>query len=71
MKIPHTIRADDTDWEEWISKHIGEKNKDYSIIIEHYEEYHKDGVTLLRAGSNAFWEIPDTRKAILFALRFS
>lgn len=71
MKIPHTIRYDDNNWKEWIAKNIGEKDKDYSIIIEKYEEYAEDGVTLLHSGGNAFWEIPDIRKAILFALRFS
>jgi hypothetical protein len=71
MKIPHTIRADDTNWREWVSDHIGEKDKDYFIIIEKYEEYSEDSDTLIHSGSNIFWEIPDPLKAMIFALRFS
>lgn len=68
MKIPHTIRADDNNWKDWISKNIGEKGKDYFWIHEPIQIETDSGILHTH---NTFWEILDPRKAMLFALKFS
>ena len=71
MRINHCIKMSEYDtWKEWVKTHIGEKDEDYSIIIEREEHFNDDGV-LIYAGSKQFWEIPDPKKAMLFLLRFS
>jgi hypothetical protein len=70
MKFPHTIKYQDHEtWQEWVSKHIGVLNIDYFQVAEKYFIEYEDGGS--QEGYNAFWEIPDPKKALLWALRWT
>lgn len=69
MKIPHTITVQNHKaWEVWVIENIGVLNVDYFMVPEKYViDYPGGGRS---EGYNPFWEIPDSKKAMLWALKW-
>jgi hypothetical protein len=65
MRLDHTIRYKDAEkWKAWCSTYIGVKGVDYFPVAEKV-------VTEWGHDWNSYWEIPDSKKAILWALRWT
>jgi hypothetical protein len=69
MRIPHTIKINNHEaWEKWTAEHIGVKNVDYFIVSEKYLIEFDGGGSV--EGHETFFEVPDSKKAMLWALKW-
>lgn len=71
MKFVHNIKYKDAEiWKEWVAKHIGVKGIDY------FQELGPITIEEIEGGGSiehreAYWVIPDSKKALLWALRWA
>lgn len=71
MKFEWNIKIKDADiWQKWVNKYIGVKGVDYFHVPEKVVNYYDDN-TVMSEGWNNYVEIPDSKKALLWALRWS
>jgi hypothetical protein len=70
MKFEWNIKTKDADiWQKWVGEYIGVKDVDYFHVPEKVVEYFDGGGRY--EGWNHYIEIPDLKKALLWALRWS
>jgi hypothetical protein len=71
MKFIWNIKIKDADiWQKWIDENIGVKGFDYFHVPEKVVTYFDDN-TVMSEVCNHYIEIPDSKKALLWALRWS
>ena len=71
MKLAWNIKIKDADiWQKWVDEYIGVKSVDYFYVAEKFIEYYDDN-TVMHEGWNNYIEIPDSKQALLCALRWS